>query len=290
MKDIATSMRARLLAWAKERGVQFQYASMLYMQEGILSRLATSEHSESLILKGGFLIFTYAGSAGRTTKDIDFLGHDIPNDEKAIAALIARIVGIRQDDGLIFDMGSIRTERITEGAEYHGVRVLLDCQLGSIKNKLQVDIGFGDAVTPEPVRIPVSGMLGRPTIEVVAYPLATIIAEKFETMIALGSINSRMKDFFDIAYLLDHYDISDNELIAALTATFTRRQTDLPDIPIVFLPAFTASSQVQMLWDGFLKRTGLGEYDLNSVLASIHRRLGNLYSVIQAKYSDEGRK
>ncbi|MDP2815619.1 MAG: nucleotidyl transferase AbiEii/AbiGii toxin family protein, partial [Rectinemataceae bacterium] len=78
MKDIAASMRARLLAWAKERGVLFQYASMLYMQEGILSRLAASEHSESLILKGGFLIFAYSGSAGRTTKDIDFLGHDIP--------------------------------------------------------------------------------------------------------------------------------------------------------------------------------------------------------------------
>ena len=280
MKNTAASMRARLLTWAKEHGIQFQYASMLYMQEGILSRLAASEHSENLILKGGFLIFTYAGSAGRTTKDIDFLGHNIPNDENAIAALIGRIVGIMQDDGLIFNVDSIRTERITEGAEYHGVRVLFECQLGSIKNRLQVDIGFGDAVTPKPARIPVVGMLRRPTIEVVAYPLATVIAEKFEIMIALGSINSRMKDFFDVAYLLDHYVIPESELKAALIATFKRRQTNLPDVPIVFSTAFESSRQVQTLWDGFLKRTGLGEIDFSLVVETIRKRLKPLYMEI----------
>ena len=87
MKDLAASVRARLLAWSKERGIQFQYASMLYMQEGILSRLAASPFVDKLILKGGFLIFTYAGSSGRTTKDIDFLGQGIPNDETALSGM-----------------------------------------------------------------------------------------------------------------------------------------------------------------------------------------------------------
>jgi hypothetical protein len=187
MKDIAASMRARLFAWAKDRGIQFQYASMLYMQEGILSRLFASPFADKLILKGGFLLFAHSGSSGRTTKDIDFLGQGVSNDEKALAETFVQVLGIQQDDGLVFDTHSISIEQITEGADYHGIRVSIGCNFGSLRNRLQIDIGFGDAISPGPARLVITGMLGRSAIEVAAYPLATVIAEKFEVMIALGA-------------------------------------------------------------------------------------------------------
>ena len=276
-------MRARLLAWAKERGIQFQYASMLYMQEGILSRLAASVFADSLVLKGGFLIFAHAGSAGRTTKDLDFLGQGISNDEKALAEIIAQVVCIEQGDGLSFDSESISTERITEGADYHGVRVVVECRLGALRNRLQIDIGFGDAVSPAPSRFPIPGMLGRLPIVVSAYPLASVIAEKFEVMIALGSVNSRMKDFFDVAYLLENYDIPDNELLQALNATFTQRHTEMPEYPAVFSTSFAASQPTQALWNGFLSRSQLATLELTSVMSKIRERLYPLYEELRSR-------
>ena len=281
MKDLAASVRARLLAWSKERGIQFQYASMLYMQEGILSRLAASPFVDKLILKGGFLIFTYAGSSGRTTKDIDFLGQGIPNDETALSGTIAQIVGIDQEDGLIFDTHSIETERITEGSDYHGVRVLVGCNLGSLRNRLQIDIGFGDAISHGPSHISIPGMLGGKAIEVEAYPLATIIAEKFEIMIALGAVNSRMKDFFDVAFLLGHYELSDSDLKESMSATFSQRRTEMPEYPAVFTSTFVISERIQALWAGFLKRALLGELDLSVVVETIRKRLEPLYEEIR---------
>jgi len=250
---------------------------MLYMQEGILSRLAASPFVDKLILKGGFLIFTYAGSSGRTTKDIDFLGQGIPNDETTLSATIAQIVGIDQDDGLLFDVHSIETERITEGADYHGVRVFVACSLGSLRNRLQIDVGFGDAISQGPSHISIPGILGRKAIEVEAYPLATIIAEKFEIMIVLGSANSRMKDFFDVAFLLGNYELSDKDLKESMIATFSQRRTEMPDRPYVFAPAFVTSDRIQALWAGFLKRALLGELDFLKVVETIRKRLEPLY-------------
>lgn len=277
MRDVAASVRARLFAWAKERGIQFQYASMLYMQEGILSRLVASPFADKLILKGGFLLFAHSGSSGRTTKDIDFLGQGISNDEKTLAETFVRVLGIQQDDGLVFDTKSVMAEQITEGADYHGIRVSVGCNLGSLRNRLQIDIGFGDAISPGPTRLSITGMLGRSTIEVAAYPLATVIAEKFEAMIALGPVNSRMKDFFDVAYLLDHYNISDTDLIEGLSATFTRRNTELPEHPAVFSQGFANSERMRDLWAGFLNRTQLGDVSFVSVLATIRIRLEPFY-------------
>ena len=253
MKNLAASVRARLLAWSKERGIQFQYASMLYMQEGLLSRLAASPFADKLILKGGFLIFTYAGSSSRTTRDIDFLGQGIPNDEEAMIDAIARIVSIEQEDGLVFDAASFAAEQITEGADYHGVRVVLGCSLGSMRNRLQIDVGFGDALGSGPTRVPITGMLGRSAVEVYAYPLATVVAEKFEAMIALGSANSRMKDLFDVALLLGNFELSDTSLKESIQATFAQRRTELP-LDWARVPVSPGSRQAR----GAIQRRGLG--------------------------------
>lgn len=277
MTDITASIRARLLAWAQKRNIPFQYASMLYMQEGIVSRLAASPFADRLILKGGFLLFVYSESSGRMTKDIDFLGQGISNDEQALAGAISQILDNRQDDGLVFNTQSLLTERITEGAEYHGVRISFGCTLGSLRNRLHIDIGFGDALSPGPVRISMTGMLGRHAIEVTAYPLSAVIAEKFETMIALGSISSRMKDYYDIAYIFDHYDIPERELKEAIFATFSRRNTELPEHPELFSPSFIDSEKIRALWSGFLKRTQLHEVVFSSVVTTLRERLEPYY-------------
>ena len=121
MNNVEAYIRARLTQKAKERGITFQYASILYMQEGLLARIAGSAYSGKLILKGGFLLFANQQAAGRTTKDIDFLGDGIPNDPQALAKIFAGLVSREYGDGLSFDGDSIRSERITEGADYHAV-------------------------------------------------------------------------------------------------------------------------------------------------------------------------
>jgi len=281
VKNPASSRRAQLLAWSRDRGIPFQYASMLYMQEGILSRIADTTFSETFILKGGFLLFSLSGRAGRTTRDLDLLGRGISNDQKYLEAAFASILGVDQEDGLVFDTDSIQSEPITEGAEYHGVRLTAVGTMGTIRNKLQIDIGFGDALSRSPVRMPIQRILGTRRFEVSTYPLASVVAEKFEIMIALGSVNSRMKDLFDIAFILDRYDISDSELKDAISTTFLQRTTALPDNPIVFSETYEASPKVQTFWTGFLRRTQLGDISLDAVLHTIRRRLAPIYEEIR---------
>ncbi len=196
MKNVEASIRARLTQKAKERGITFQYASILYMPEGLLVRIAGSAYARKLILKGGFLLFANQQAAGRTTKDIDFLGEGIPNDPQALAEIFAVLVSRKYRDGLSFDVGSIRSERITEVADYHGVRLHVTGRLGTVRNTLQVDIGFGDALEGGPRSMSLRKLLDDTPLAIVTCPLATVLAEKLESTISLGNVNSRMKDLF----------------------------------------------------------------------------------------------
>lgn len=277
MRNIAASTRARLVDKARERGITFQYASMLYMQEGLLARIAVSPYAQKLILKGGFLLFANQQAAGRTTKDIDFLGDGIPNNENELVGIIASLAAINRNDGLSFDAKSIVSERITEGADYHGVRIHVTCRLGAVRNILQVDIGFGDAMEGGPRVMSIRRLLDGTSLTITTCPLATVLSEKFETMIVLGSVNSRMKDFYDIWFILEHVSLSDKEIASALRATFERRKTDMPELPAVFSPEFADSESVLRLWKGFARRSQLGTADLPQVLSVIKTRLEPLY-------------
>lgn len=205
---------------AARKGINFQYATLLYMHEGFLRRLSASPYWDRFILKGGLLLQCLSGSSSRTTKDIDLLGTGIANDTEVMKATVSEICRTSEDDALRFDHESLEVEAITEGNEYHGIRIRITCYLGNIRNTIQVDIGFGDAVESPFREIDYPILVDGRSFSMLSYPLASVIAEKFEAMVALADINSRMKDFWDVAYLLENHDIPDEELLQALRATF----------------------------------------------------------------------
>jgi len=281
VREIVSSLRSQLFAWSKLQGVSFQYATMLYMQEGVLSRIADSSFADTFILKGGFLLFSIFRHTGRTTRDLDLLGKNISNNPKILEASFQSILDKKQDDGLFFDTKSIQINPIVEGAEYQGLRLHVVCFFGTVRNRLQIDIGFGDALSQGPVRIPFKRILGRGEFEVLSYPLSAVVAEKFETLIALDAVNSRMKDLFDIALILNRFTISDQELKKAFAATFKQRGTNLPDNPAIFSEFYDRSPTLQEFWKGFLRRSQLGDANLNSIIDIIQRRLKPIYESLK---------
>lgn len=226
--------------------------------ERLLYRLSRSVHEPNFILKGAMLFTAWSGHPHRTTKDIDLLGKGEPD--------LGRLKKIFQDvclvpvdgDGITFDATTVTAVRIKEEADYEGVRVHLTGKLGSAHLDLQVDIGFGDAVTPAPATIEFPVMLGSPAPRLRAYPRETVVAEKFEAMVQLGIANSRMKDFFDLSFLARTFEFEGGSLTKAIAATFARRGTPLPlDEPIAFTKSFFEDAQKNAQWTGFLKRSGV---------------------------------
>jgi len=274
------SIAARLKNAAAKRGIRFQYAILLYMHEGFLRRLSASPYRNRFILKGGLLLQCLSEPSARTTKDIDLLGQGISNDTAEMKAIVSTVVVAPEDDGLRFDQTTVVVEDITEGNEYHGIRIHVICYLANIQNTIQIDIGFGDAVEAPPKEIDYPILVDGRAFSLLTYPLSTVIAEKFETMIALADINSRMKDFWDVAYILENYPISDGELLRALNATFQKRGTPRPIDPLVFSTAFLSSDVALTRWKAFLKRAHLPEYEWSKVLDTIRNRLRPLYDTL----------
>ncbi|MDP2790503.1 MAG: nucleotidyl transferase AbiEii/AbiGii toxin family protein [Rectinemataceae bacterium] len=217
----------------------------------------------------------------RTTKDIDLLGNGIANDSTTIAAIFSEIIAAPEDDALRFDQDSLTVEDIMEGNEYHGIRLHITCYLGSIRNTIQVDIGFGDAVEAPFREIDYPILVDGRKFSMLSYPLSTVIAEKFETMVALADINSRMKDFWDVAYLLENHDIPEKELMRALKATFQKRGTPIPAEPTVFSLSFASSEAALTRWKAFIRRSHLPDMDWGNALSIIQTRLVPAYRVLQ---------
>ncbi len=274
------SIRARLKTVATRKGISFQYATLLYMHEGFLRRLSVSSYRECFILKGGLLLQCLSESSSRTTKDIDLLGNGIANDSATITAIVSAIIARHEDDALRFDLDSLAVEDIMEGNEYHGIRFHITCYLGNIRNTIQVDVGFGDAVETPFREIDYPILIDGPKFSMLSYPLSTVIAEKFETMIALADINSRMKDFWDVAYLLENHDIPKEELVQALKATFQKRGTPIPAEPTVFSSSFASSEKASTQWKAFIRRSHLPDMDWKVVLSIIQTRLAPAYKAL----------
>ncbi|MHB9153033.1 MAG: nucleotidyl transferase AbiEii/AbiGii toxin family protein [Spirochaetales bacterium] len=275
------SIRARLKIVAARKGVSFQYATLLYLHEGFLRRLSVSSYRERFILKGGLLLQCLSESSSRTTKDIDLLGNGIANDSATITAIVSAIITTSEDDELRFNQDSLAVEDIMEGNEYHGIRLYITCYLGNIRNTIQVDIGFGDAVETPFREIDYPILVDGRKFSMLSYPLSTVIAEKFETMVALADINSRMKDFWDVAYLLENHDIPEAELVQALKATFQKRGTPIPAEPTVFSSSFESSEAAIMRWKAFIRRSHLPDMDWGNALSIIRTRLAPIYKALQ---------
>jgi len=253
-RDISASIRQRLLDLSKRENRPFGEVLQYYAMERFLFRLSKSKYAERFILKGALLLAVWRSEVSRSTMDIDLLGR-IENSEETITAAIRDILEQNVfDDGIVYNPNTIRTESISEDAMYRGIRVSFEATLTAAKIRLKIDIGFGDSMYPAPQSQEFPVLLDQEAPRLLCYSRENAIAEKFEAMVKLGNLNSRMKDFFDI-WLLSRYFSFDQAILAkALTLTFAQRETEM-DTSVVFSPEFASLKQVQ--WEAFRKRQKL---------------------------------
>jgi len=226
IKNKPASIQARLKNIAKENGIDYNSILILYMQERFLYRLSISPFVDNFLLKGGMLLFCIDKFATRPTLDMDFLALKIQNQRENLIKIVSDIARIQCDDGLFFRTEDITIETILEHGLYRGGRAAITCTLGNVRNRLRMDIGFGDVVVPKPAEIDFPVLLETEEIPVIkAYSLESSIAEKFEAMIKLSLLNSRMKDFYDIYALSKRKHFEGRVLQEAIFQTFQRRKT-----------------------------------------------------------------
>jgi predicted nucleotidyltransferase component of viral defense system len=252
LKNVSASIRQRLLNKAKTEERPFNELLQYYAMERFLYRLSKSDHVDKFVLKGALALRVWKSPDIRPTMDIDLLGRT-SNRETDITRQIENILDVPVDsDGLAFDCGAISTEEITEDAEYSGIRVTFWTSLGSARIKIQIDIGFGDAMTPEPEFLDFPSMLDNPAPKLWCYSRETTIAEKLEAIITLGMLNSRMKDFYDIWMLSRNFDFTGETLNEAVVRTLRTRGTNIPETIEAFSVEFGQVKQKQ--WIAFQKR------------------------------------
>lgn len=260
LKDVAASVRQRLYDLAKEHGEDFQLTLIRYALERLLYRLSKSSHRNRFVLKGAMLLTVWGGASYRATRDLDLLGRG-DNGVKDLEAAFREICQTPvEDDGLEFVIDSIHGEGIAEDQEYQGVRLSFEARLSVAKIPIQVDIGFGDAVQPQPESLAYPAMLNFPAPTLLSYPREAVVAEKYQAMVVLGMANSRMKDFYDVSFLARQFDFDGARLCAAIRATFDRRNTPLPsEKPLPLTEEFFDDRAKLTQWGAFLKKTGVGE-------------------------------
>ena len=271
-KNLAASVANRLLQISRQIGADYQLILLRFAFERLMYRLSRSSHSEAFILKGAMLYVVWLGNIYRPTKDLDFLALNSASPEQ-LAAVFREICFVEViNDAVVFAPSSVRAEAIREDAVYQGVRVRLEARLGKIVLPLQVDVGFGDAVTPKARKADFPPLLEFPAPRLAMYGRETVVAEKFEAMVTLGLGNSRMKDYYDVWTLLQEFDFEGQALSSAVRATFKRRRTDLPsDVPMGLSDDFAADSHKQRQWQGFIRRGRLAvpESHLTTVVGAI---------------------
>ena len=250
----ATSVKDRLKNQATASGSAFQELLLSYGLERTVYRLSMSEYKERFTLKGGiFLYALFDGEFARATRDIDFLAKDMSNNVEDMKKVFEAIFTIECDDALRFDLGTLDVKNITEFKEYHGVSVSIIAYLDRTKVPVSIDIGFGDIIYPDRVKMDFPVLLDMEVPEIFAYSISSVISEKFEAIVSLGDANSRYKDFYDIFILADRYDFDGIELKEAIRETFEHRGTGFDDI-FAFTDDFLASEIHQSRWKAFLKK------------------------------------
>lgn len=269
-RNMAASVRARLLNRARETRQDFNLILTRYALERLLYRLSISPHADQFLLKGALLFDLWFDIPHRPTRDADLLGFgsaEIPHVEAAFRDICA----VELDDGIRFRADSVHAEEIRKEANYSGVRVTLIGLLDGARCHVQVDVGFGDAVTPGPEAVDYPVMLpDMPAPKLRAYPRYTVVAEKLEALVSLGIANSRMKDYFDLWILSRYTDFDGALLCKAIHATFERRRTPLPDgVPFGLSDEFAQDRQKQTQWQAFLRKNALDELQLSEVVAGL---------------------
>jgi len=256
--DVAASVRRRLLNIIQDTGDDPNLVWTRYAAERLLYRLSVSDHAGDFILKGAMLFTAWTGEMYRLTVDVDFLGRGDDSSER-LARVFRDLCGMDvEPDGLVFDADTVKVAPIREEQEYGGRRVTLTAFLGKARIAVQVDVGFGDAVTPKAEKIIYPTLLDFPAPCIRAYPRETVVAEKFQAMVVLGIANSRMKDFYDLFVLARDFTFDGDILVRAIKATFKRRKTEIPvDPPLALTDEFGRDEAKSVQWKAFVRKNGL---------------------------------
>ena len=286
-KNVAHSVRERLLNLSRQTGEDFQLLLTRYAVERFLFRLARSKHADAFILKGAMLFALWTGEMHRPTRDVDLLGFGDSGEERLREAFLDVCAVDGGPDGLAFDPASVVIEAIREDQEYDGQRAIIRVTLGQARIDLQVDVGFGDAVTPAAEEVQYPTLLEMESPKLRAYPRDTVVAEKLEAIVKLGLANSRMKDYFDLLILARTFDFKGQGLANAVAATFRRRRTEIPSkVPLGLSEAFATDDSKLKQWNAFLKRSELdtGDGGLRQVVNVL---VEFLWPVLQAAKGNE---
>lgn len=264
VKNLPDSVRRRLLNLAKEQRVEFTYILIRYAIERLLYRLSVSNHADRFCLKGAILLSQWSEQPYRPTLDVDLLAKG-DHTAQSITDVFAEVLAIEcPEDAVTFKVDGLKLQQIRDGQEYKGWRLNFECELAQAVMPVQIDIGFGDAVTPGPVSLNYSTLLDMPAPVLNSYPCETVVAEKFEALVKLGMANTRMKDFGDLHYLASNFKFEGELLARAIRATFERRKTSIPsDLPIAFTEDFYGNGDKQKQWNAFVKK---GKIDAPSLM------------------------
>jgi predicted nucleotidyltransferase component of viral defense system len=279
IKDYGKSNRTKLLNLSRQtKGADYNLILLRFVQERFLYRLSLSAYRENFFLKGGALLFAHERFAARPTRDMDFLGDHISRDKENIKRIMHEICSIEcEEDGMTFECGEdeIWLEDITVEKEYNGTRVHMTAHMDTIVQQFSIDVGFGDVIVPQPAQLDYPLLIeGLPAVNVEAYSLETVVAEKFQTMIDRGTINSRMKDFFDVYTILKADKVDEALLREAVAEVFANRGTEMDADNVVFSDGFAQDGMRQTMWKAYLKKIKYkDELPFTEVMDVIRERL-----------------
>ena len=286
-KNAGKSVKTRLLNLMNETGYKYMYLLARYFNERLLYKVSVSQYKDNFVLKGGSLLYALNGLETRPTIDVDFMADRISRDREYLENVFREILSIPCDeDGVIFDVETLKSEPITVDEQYPGTRFLVTAHMDSIVYPMSMDIGFGDVITPCPEAVDYPLLLqDMPSINIQAYSLETVIAEKFHAMIDRDVLNSRMKDFFDCYQILTTRELSDEILYEAINATFNNRQLEKKTDLKLFTEDFATDEMRQKQWQSFLKRIQWKQdVDFKEVMILIASRLKPMYDKYCASY------
>lgn len=266
-------IKGRIKSVAKQNNADARTLMRIYMMERFLERLAQSEYRDNFIIKGGILVTAMIGVAHRSTMDIDTSMKNLNLSAEDALRVVNRVKDIDLDDGVSFDVKDV--SNIMDEMEYPGIRVTMNANVGRLITPLKIDISTGDVITPRAIEFNYDLLLEDRSISLWSYNLETILAEKLQTVLARGILNTRMRDFYDIRMLLDTYEdkVSKAVLKDAFAATCKKRGTDhLQEQAEEIIKIIEADEQLQVLWRAYQKKYSYAaEIDYASVISGVRK-------------------
>jgi len=279
-RDFAKSARDRLLLQTQKVHGNYQQILIRYFHERLIYRLAQSRYKSSFYLKGGSLLFALDPIIARPTLDVDFLGINFPSKLELLHSMFAEICSQAcPEDGIVFDISSIHVENIMKDKQYLGLRIQILAHLDSIRQRVSIDVGFGDSVVEVKEMEYPSLLDDLPKANIFAYSIESIIAEKFHAMVSRDENNSRMKDFFDIYQFFTNHEIDKTILEKAIKATFQARKTTFNPSVKLFTQEFVHDELRQTLWKNFLRKIKYTKpLKFEDVMGLIQKQLGTYWT------------